>query len=270
MPAIWRTPARLLGGAICAAVMCSAAPPLTVIQDVLYKADGTRFDGTAEISWKSFRAADGTEIPQQTVNVRVSNGSLRVLLVPTTNALDNATYTVKFNADGRTQFTEYWAVAPSAAPLKLRDVRTALPAPGQLEESGPVTISTVPGLRTELDLRPARGASYTPSRSAVINSAGAIDGALGDPSYCVHVDGTSAPCSTVQFVDGEIPTGTINSTNRTFTLSAAPIPPASLLLFRNGILQKTGVDYNVAGNTITFTSVSVPLTGDSLQASYRK
>src|SRR5687768_17921435 len=32
--------------------------PLTVVQDVLYKADGTRFDGIAQISWKSFQAAE--------------------------------------------------------------------------------------------------------------------------------------------------------------------------------------------------------------------
>jgi hypothetical protein len=42
------------------------------------------------------------------------------------------------------------------------------------------------------------------------------------------------------------------------------------MVFRNGILQKAGVDYNLAGNTITFTAVSIPLTGDSLQASYRR
>jgi hypothetical protein len=145
-----------------------------------------------------------------------------------------------------------------------------MPAPGQLTESGSVTIGTIPGLRTELDLRPARGSSYTPSRTAVINSAGAIDAALGDPTYCVRVDGTSVPCQAVQFVDAEIPTGTINGANTIFTLSAAPAPAASLMVFRNGILQKAGVDYNLAGNTITFTPVSIPLTGDSLQASYRR
>ena len=35
-----------------------AAPPLTTIQDVLYKADGTRFNGTVTVSWTSFQASD--------------------------------------------------------------------------------------------------------------------------------------------------------------------------------------------------------------------
>jgi hypothetical protein len=271
MPRTWRTPAPLLGTALCAAVILNAAPPLTVIQDVLYKANGTRFDGVAQISWKSFQAADGSEIPQHTISVRVSNGALRVQLTPTTNALKSATYTVKFNSEGRTQFTEYWAVPPSAAPLKLRDVRISAPGPDNIEEGGaPVDIGEVIGLRTELDLRPARGASYTPSRAAVINSSGAIDSALGEPTDCIRVDGSTVPCQFVVFVDAETPSGTVNGVNTVFTLSSTPSPPSSLTLFRNGILQRVGVDYTLSGDSITFTSVSIPGPGDILQVSYRR
>ena len=106
------------------AARCAAAPALTTIQDVLYKADGARFEGVAQIEWKSFQAADGTEVPQQSLNVRVVAGNLRVALVPTSNAAKPLTYTVKFNSDGRTQFMEYWSVAPSASPVRLKDVRT--------------------------------------------------------------------------------------------------------------------------------------------------
>ena len=35
-----------------------AQPPLTLIQDVLYKADGSRFNGFVQISWNSFEAGD--------------------------------------------------------------------------------------------------------------------------------------------------------------------------------------------------------------------
>ena len=271
MPRTWRASAPLLGTAICAAVILNAAPPLTLIQDVLYKANGTRFDGVAQISWKSFQAIDGSEIPQQTISVRIVNGSIRVQLTPTTNALKPTTYTVKFNADGRTQFTEYWAVPPSAAPLKLRDVRIAAPGPDNLEEGGgPINITDVIGLRTELDLRPARGASYTPSRAAVINNAGAIDSALGEPTDCVRVDGSTFPCQVVVFVDAETPSGTANGVNAVFTLNSTPSPPSSLAVFRNGILQRVGVDYNLSGNSITFTSVSIPNEGDIIQVSYRR
>ena len=55
---------------IAAARIAAAAPALTIIQDTLFKADGTRFDGVAQIEWKSFQAADGSEVPQQSVNVQ--------------------------------------------------------------------------------------------------------------------------------------------------------------------------------------------------------
>jgi hypothetical protein len=46
--------ALLAGGLL--ATSAVAVPPLTTIQDVLYKADGTRFNGTLTISWSSFDA----------------------------------------------------------------------------------------------------------------------------------------------------------------------------------------------------------------------
>ena len=49
-----------------------AAPTLTTIQDVLYKADGTRFNGTLTITWNSFQAADNSTIVQQSTTVKVS------------------------------------------------------------------------------------------------------------------------------------------------------------------------------------------------------
>ena len=71
-----------------------AAPPLTAIQDVLYKADGTRFHGTLTISWTSFEAIDRSAIAQQTTTVTVVNGNLQVQLVPTTTATPAAFYNV--------------------------------------------------------------------------------------------------------------------------------------------------------------------------------
>ena len=268
----WQTPARLIAVAISAACYCTAAPPLSTVQDVLYKADGTRFDGIAQISWKSFQASDGAEIPQQTVNIRVTNGSLRVALTPTTNALRPATYTVKFNSDGKTQFTEYWAVPPSGSSLRLKDVRSQSVAPANLEESnGSVSIGAVTGLRTELDLRPVKGASYAPSRVAVINDEGAIDSALGQPGDCLRVDGTTSPCGIggLLFIDGETPMGIVNGVNTAFTLSAAPAPVASLTLFRNGMLLKQGTDYTVSGSSVVLTPGSALAVGERLEAWYR-
>lgn len=52
--------------------------------------------------------------------------------------------------------------------------------------------SDVTGLVSDLAARPLKGLGFAPSRAAVINSSGAIDGALGNAGDCVLVDGTSA------------------------------------------------------------------------------
>ncbi len=72
------------------------------------------------------------------------------------------------------------------------------------------------------------------------------------------------------FIDQEVPTGPTDGANVTFTLSSTPSPAASLYLTRNGLTQKRGYDYTLSGTTITFVPLSVPSSGDTLLASYRK
>ncbi len=71
------------------------------------------------------------------------------------------------------------------------------------------------------------------------------------------------------FGDSETPSGAINGTNPTFSLSTPPSPPASLALFRNGLLQLAGNDYTLDGATITFNSWAIPQVDDILDAFYR-
>lgn len=71
------------------------------------------------------------------------------------------------------------------------------------------------------------------------------------------------------FVDGETPSGSIDGINRTFNLVGAPAPAAGLHFYRNGLLQKPGLDFLLAGATITFLSTS-PVAGDLLTANYRR
>jgi hypothetical protein len=71
------------------------------------------------------------------------------------------------------------------------------------------------------------------------------------------------------FIDLEAPTGTMNGVNTIFTLSAAPSPASSLHLYRNGLLQRAGTDYNLTGSTVTFVTAATPQTGDLLLASFR-
>ena len=251
-----------------------ATPPLTTISDTLFNADGTFFNGVLVISWPSFEASDTSNIAAGTQNVQITAGNLYVQLVPTTNADTAAIYTVQYTSFGATQFTQAWAVSPpSTLPLRVRDVSLA---PGTVSGSAPaavtlISISDVTGLQSALNSRPPAGTSFGISRSAVIDATGAIDAATGNSSDCLHVDGTSGPCSSgsATFSDGEIPAGTMNGSNAAFTLANVPSPSSSLALFRNGILLTPGADYTVSSNSVTFQTGRLPQSGDVLLASYR-
>ncbi len=256
----------------------AAQPSLTTIEDTVFRADGQRFDGVALIEWRSFLASDSSSIAAYGKNSRIINGVLKVSLVPTTTASVGAYYVVKYNNNGRVLFTEYWAVSPSATSLKLKDVRlVGPPIAGSVvyppaANAGPVQMGDVIGLDEELAARPRKSLGFIPSRAAVINSNGEIDAAAGDPTDCLHVNGSTGPCSASSapgFVDAELPAGELNGSNAVFTLANAPNPPGSLQLYRNGVLQKHGFDFDLSGNTITFQSDALPQSGDALVASYR-
>ncbi len=255
-----------------------AAPPLTTVQDVLYKADGTRFNGTLTISWKSFQAPDNSAIVTQSTTVKVQDGLLRVQLVPTTTSTPASTYSVTYNSDGRVQFQENWSVPPSATPLHVRDVRTSASTTsgsstvGADTSGSTVQESSVVGLIADLGARPVKSPSFAPGRTAVVDSSGLISSAAGNATDCVHVDGSSGPCGGTNppsFVDGEAPSGIVDGSNTLFGLAAVPDPAGSLAVYRNGVLQKTGQDYTLAGSTVTFVAGATPQPGDTLLASYR-
>jgi len=254
-----------------------AAPPLTTIEDVIYKADGSRFNGVAFVEWKSFQASDFSTIATHSITAPIVNGVLRVQLVPTTTATPGAYYSVRYHSDGRIQFDEIWAVPPSAAILRLRDVRVATSTGGQVLPPAEQTLmqeADVVGLLDDLAARPLKGPGFAPGRTAYISEAGVLEGVAGSLTDCVRVDGTAGPCDISVsagpgFVDGEIPAGQIDGFNAVFTLANAPTPPSSLTLFRNGVLQKEGLDYTLSGSQISFAAVSVPQPDDILTGSYR-
>jgi hypothetical protein len=270
---------RTIFAVVCLAATAVAAPPLTTIQDVLYKADGTRFNGTLTISWNSFQAADNSDIVTQTSTVKVVEGNLRVQLVPTATVTPPVYYTVTYNSDGRVQFQETWAVPTSTTPLRVRDVRIATPTTTATSgtitandtSSGPVPESDVVGLIADLGARPVKASSLTAGTVAYVDALGMLDSVEGNASDCVHVDGSSGPCGgqATSFVDADSLTGIVDGSNGTFTLSGTPTPSTSLAVYRNGILQKAGQDFSLAGAVITFVTASVPQPGDILLASYR-
>lgn len=66
----------------------------------------------------------------------------------------------------------------------------------------------------------------------------------------------------------EVPSGTINGSNTTFTLAHTPASANSVLLFENGVAQTQGgsSDYTISGATITYNTA--PPTGTLLLAQY--
>jgi hypothetical protein len=70
-------------------------------------------------------------------------------------------------------------------------------------------------------------------------------------------------------VGNEVPTGTLNGVNVTFTLAAVPLA-SSVQLFRRGLFmsQGAGDDYTISGATITFSEA--PAAGENLRAFYIK
>ena len=264
---------------VAAAMMTEAQPALTTIQDILYRADGTRFNGTIFISWNAFQAGDTSNIATAQVTLPIVNGVLSVKLVPTTTASAGANYQVTYNSQGVYQFSQVWAVPPSSIPLKVSAVLVSSGTVvgggggGAGALTGTIPISSVIGLTSALAVVPIEGVGYAPGLAAVINASGQITGASGNLGDCVRVDGSSGPCGgggvLPQFSDGETPSGTINGSNVTFTLAFAPSPTSSVQLYLNGLRMDQGLDYTITGSTISFATASAPQTGDVLLASYR-
>ncbi|MBS1877392.1 MAG: hypothetical protein JSU00_29540 [Acidobacteria bacterium] len=273
----WRVAPTVV--ALACAAPALSAPATTTIQDVLYRADGSRFNGTLKITWNNFQSGDSVPIPTQGITVTVVNGNLKVKLVPTTTASAGANYSVKYMSQGVYQFTETWAVPPSSSILPVSAVRISSGTTVGNGSSGGVgadtQITDIAGLSAELSSRPQKGPGFAPSRAAVVNSSGQIDSAAGNLGDCLHVDGSSGPCGSTStstnavFADAEAPGGLVNGLNLVYTLNNSPSPAGSLRLYRNGLLMKQNNDYVLSGTTVTFNAAATPQSGDLLTASYR-
>lgn len=71
------------------------------------------------------------------------------------------------------------------------------------------------------------------------------------------------------FVDKEVPTGSINGSNTNFTLANTPVA-GSEHVYLNGVLQESGGgnDYTISGAAITM--LTAPTSGEKIIVSYRK
>jgi hypothetical protein len=102
------------------------------------------------------------------------------------------------------------------------------------------------------------------SITLVANSSGIV---VYQSTTNLEVFGNTALNTQVSNIKKETPSGTINGSNATFTLTSTPVAN-SLLLFYNGLLMEEGAgnDYTISGTTITM--LQVPETGSRLKAQY--
>lgn len=89
---------------------------------------------------------------------------------------------------------------------------------------------------------------------------GSYGTAIPDDRYALKGEGAT-------FVDDEVPAGTKDGSNLTFTLAYTPIS-GSLKLFLGGAKLEITNDYSVSGKTITM--VFAPESGETLLADYRR
>ena len=268
------SPAIILVSVLCEII--SAQSGLTTIQDTLFDADGSRYNGSLFIQWSTFDTTNPGTIVQQSKTVQVVNGNLLVQLAANSTATPPANiYTVLYQSDGDQQYSETWSVPYSATPLKVTQVRIGTggsgSAGGLTGSTGPVTEASVTNLVSDLNARPIKGPGYGINAVAVVDQNGQLETAVGSLGDCVFVDGTTGPCSSVTlptWVNGETPGGAVNGLNATFTLANTP-SGSSLLLFRNGVLVQAGLDYSLNGSTIQFAGNAIPQAADTLVAEYR-
>jgi hypothetical protein len=116
------------------------------------------------------------------------------------------------------------------------------------------------------------------ANSATTGTASAVADALvlrdADGRAKVADPAVAADIATKGYVDAkeirnETPTGTIDGTNREFTLAQTPMT-GTVQVFVSGLMMLPGTHFTVSGTTLTFTDPYQPITGEWVRVSYRK
>ncbi len=245
---------------------CAVAQSLTQIRDTVYNANGAPFTGTVIITWNGFTGPSGGTVSPLSTSAKIYNGALSVLLVPTTTASAGTYYQAVYNSnDGLVTWSEIWQVPPSPTPLTLSQVRQSSTQGGGSGNNGGGSTGSGGSGGTQYATLPISISQVT-NLSADLAT---INASLNSLTTQVTGLGASGTTTNAAFVDAETPAGVVNGSNSSFTLAQTPAPSTSLNLYRNGLIQLSGLDFTLVGTAITFSSGSIPQTGDILQAYYR-
>ena len=112
---------------IAAAGAQGSTPTMITINDVLYRADGTRARGTLLISWPAFTTANSAPVAAGTMDVALGpNGEVQIELAPNAGANPAGTYyKVVLKLEDGTTNTEYWVV-PATSPATITGIRSRM------------------------------------------------------------------------------------------------------------------------------------------------
>ena len=116
------------------------------------------------------------------------------------------------------------------------------------------------------------GNPATPSAGGITALTGDVTNTAGSLTTTVNNTSGSGFTKYTNFIVGEVPSGSINGSNTTFTLAHTPANvsggTSSLRLNYEGVEQQAGAgnDYTISGATITL--LFTPQTGDKLTADY--
>ncbi|HEY3927194.1 MAG TPA: glycosyl hydrolase family 28-related protein [Candidatus Koribacter sp.] len=99
----------------------------SVVQDVVYRADGKASQGELVIAWPAFVTADGAAVAAGSTTVNLgSDGSFAVSLAPNAGATPaNSFYSVTYKLTGQMTSKEAWVV-PAAGPATIAQVRATV------------------------------------------------------------------------------------------------------------------------------------------------
>jgi hypothetical protein len=108
-----------------------AQTPSTMVQDTVYRADGTAAGGTVVISWGTFTTTGGTVVAAGSTTVTLGTGGLlSVALVPNANSTPMGNYyTAVFHLNDGTTSRQYWVVPYTVAgsgPAKLAGITNSV------------------------------------------------------------------------------------------------------------------------------------------------
>ena len=260
---------------ICSTILATCAfarSTLTQVQDTVYTPNGTLFNGTVVITWTGSADPTGNTPAPYNTSVKIYNGALSVLLVPSTPITPTAYYQALYtSSDGLSTWTETWQIPPSSAALTLAQIRVSNPVvttgSGNGGGNAPITMAQVTGLDSYLSALNSSLATVTALANQLSSTVATLSSSLN--SLTTQVNAFSTGSSTALFTDAEIPAGNINGTNTQFTLANTPATAASVMLYRNGVLQSNGIDYTISGANITFAHAGTPQANDTLLAYYR-